>query len=365
MSIGGQCCAPTVNNARCLNSTIRPEAMHCEIHYTEGVKSYTSYKALCKLADDFNITKVDEISSIYAKIRFLHKCYKACIVAYNSRMEYRNRFVVPECRDYGHNKQFIIIKERIKQCETLLQRLNIELATQKEKTITIKLPSISSKDKPEDSLSSTKDKPLSEEDKESSLSEEKESPSFAESVMEEIKSFQQKRKDDEQETNKIIATYIKENRKLLNEKRNIVDLYCQHLNQFISKEKKFVYLQMLCMISTITEFGKGMHYTAKKLNPQGKDARFHNDIKYIVLSSKNINRYSNIRDYLMDRQLENIKVLICLTIGDCKIAVNSILFRLTDVWNETTFDPTRSIFRLIIAGGRFNFDIVDISQLKI
>src|SRR5579883_3394662 len=110
-----QCYAPvrTSNGmTRCTNNTIDGNKIHCFHHYDGGIKSYKKYKKICSYMNTFDLNKVDEILEWRDKISFLNTCYDVYIKGYEARKQYRDTYIVPEYRDYGHCKQFTIIKAK-------------------------------------------------------------------------------------------------------------------------------------------------------------------------------------------------------------------------------------------------------------
>lgn len=56
-------------------------------------------------------------------IKYQNQCHYAYFRAYQGRMEHRTYGLVPEYYDYGHNKQFDIIMNKINECEEQLRSL--------------------------------------------------------------------------------------------------------------------------------------------------------------------------------------------------------------------------------------------------
>src|SRR5579883_882606 len=118
-----QCCSPIGNGFRCPNITVDENKMHCFQHLDIGLRLYRKYKKVCNFADSLDLDKVHSLPSLADKVTFLHKCYVAYIAAWEARMEHRNKCVVPECRDWGHELQFILIKQKIDTSESLLEEI--------------------------------------------------------------------------------------------------------------------------------------------------------------------------------------------------------------------------------------------------
>jgi hypothetical protein len=349
MSIGGRCCAPTPNKTRCSNATVRPEAMHCSVHYKDGLKSYTQYKELCKVADRYSITEANDISSLNGKIRFLNICYKVYIAAYNARLEYRNAFVVCECYDYGHDKQFTLLNEKMDTCEILLTQLHDE----------IKASSTQEKEKKFSSTSSTK-----EEVEDSSPKEVEEVEEKVEITIEAVKSFREKRLKDERETKKIIAAYIKENKKLLKQKRNLVEVICSKYRQIALFEgNKFIYEELVAIVIITAEFHRVMKYEDEKLRLLTKASPSCDKTIGFSLGCSAITRFSDIRDFLMDRDINFILLLLAIP-AQYPDLFTGIIFKFLEVWEKTTFSPTTSILKIKIRKTDFDFAILDLSTAK-
>lgn len=219
------------------------------------------------VADRFIIDDVDSISSVKEKITFLNRCYASYIAAYGARFEHRDRCVVPDCRDWGHDQQFIIIQNKIDKCELRLEKLYDEIILHQQKDFDL----------------------LVEEENNTTYDAKEEDLSF----MDNVKSFKQKRSDDTKETNKIIANYIKENRVILKRKKEMIDFCYAALLKFV-KSDKLVYHHMMCMMMIILK----VYYGTK-----GKDFCDYDNTESFVLSSKAINAYTNMRDFFSENQI--------------------------------------------------------------
>src|SRR5579872_2882101 len=133
-----QCCAPiepiknfplienkNVQFERCPNKIYK--GYHCEDHFKKANELYKQYKKTCKIAyklhpEKVNIT-INDIPTIQENIKYLFKCYIWYKNAYENRMKHRNYAFTPETSDYGHNKQFILIQDKINICNDRLELL--------------------------------------------------------------------------------------------------------------------------------------------------------------------------------------------------------------------------------------------------
>lgn len=187
-----QCCAP-VNNRRCQNNTING-SHHCSEHHDISKKLYLDYKKICDVAYSFDINK--SIENVNHRIKYLFKCYMWLNKAYDARFKHRQYSYTPECYDEGHNLQFSLIKDKIKNCEDNLSRLY--------------------QDKNRENKQISDEIDDSEEDNQ---------------IIEKIENCRKTRTRLQTNENKLIETYIRENRLLIDRKRKLIDLFVTNVKK--------------------------------------------------------------------------------------------------------------------------------------
>ena len=318
-----QCCAPTKKNTRCTNYSIDGVKIHCPIHHNGGLKLYDRYKKACGIADSFDVEESIKITSTREQIVFLNKCYCAYIHAYEARMEHRNKYVVFECRDYGHDKQFVIIRNKTK-----LEEIYDKLITHQKKEITVEVDTYPQEVEHEEVKDLT--------------------------FIDKVKDFKQKRVDDEKETNRVIMSYIQENSKLLKDKKNIIGECYSILLKFVTEDSKFLYHHMMAMFIVIIGAQEYMGNEKGKYSPDKVLKASYSST--FTLSSKDINMYSDMKEFFNEQHFDFI-----LFLGRALASFGGIMdVFLTDIktaWQETNFDPMLSTFKYKITPVRFDFYI--------
>ena len=321
-----QCWAPTSDGTRCLNSTVDDRKMHCKNHLI-GIKFYDRYKKLCKIANNLNIESISSISSTKEKIAFLNKCYNSYIRAYEARMKHNTNFVVPECSDWGHKRQFVILKNKINTCELKLEALYKEFLLSKKDIIKVDLV--------QDDLEVEEVH-----------------------IIEKIKTFTKKRSDDEKEINKVLKEYIKKNKEVLKAKKDIINRINNIFLVYIPKDSEYTYLQMVCMFNVLVEL---MHLKIchdKGIYPTNKDILLYNKQKVIKLSDQRISAHISLEGFLSNQYINAIFDFYNFMVATCvEEAIDSILIRVIKSWEKVTVLPS-TLFQLNIVGGRFNFKLI-------
>lgn len=326
-----QCAAPIGNNLRCKNITADGVKIHCNHHHTNAVKLYKKYKKACEFANTFIIDDVHTITSDREKIIFLNKCYVACIDAYNKRMEHRNRYVVPDCRDWGHDQQFIRLKQKADTCELLLETLYSEITLKHRERENVLVSE----------ETEIKDDHVQVED------------TF---FMEEVKKFKKKRVDDEKETNRIIEAYIRENAKELRSKKKLIELCYSKLSKYTTHNAKYEYEHMMCIIMVLFDL-------ERKIESRNKFPFDCDYTKIATLVSAKINAHINIKELFSDQHMD---FLIELNetfdyFDDKSIIIDSVLSHVRKIWEETDFEPLHCKYKYIFTSdGKFIFNIINL-----
>jgi hypothetical protein len=292
-----QCYFP-LKGSRCTKIAVEGR-IHCLLHNKVAYPSYKKYKKICGKAD-CNLEEVETITTTKDKVIFLNKCYSAFIQAYEARLLYRDKYIAPECRDYGHDQQFLILKNKINTCEGILESL---YNTYEDK---VKINTLEVTNTVEEKLDPT--------------------------PLEQVKQFKQKRYNDKAKTDRVIAAYIKENAKILKHKNILINSCYKNMYQFNSG--KYIYEHMICMVTIITEMQLAQIKGKYKSYPIIFD-----------LQTKIIQSYTDIRDMFKDRDIGFI-----LSIGKAFLyhteLVFSFLVELALFGNKTTLILINVIFNI-------------------
>jgi hypothetical protein len=117
-----QCFAPTSNNGRCRNKCII-NSKHCELHNPRSTKLYLKYKKLSTETKKIDLNK--KFDDILDNINYISKCYNLYNNTFEARLKHRKFAIAPNLYDQGHDFQFIDLKNKIDECEDILNRLYI------------------------------------------------------------------------------------------------------------------------------------------------------------------------------------------------------------------------------------------------
>jgi hypothetical protein len=306
-----QCYAP-FNNKRCTNST-KDNKIHCPLHIKEGVKLYSRYKKICCIAESYDLESIEDMSSIQEKVTFLNKAYNIFISAYEARLKHRQRCISPECRDYGHDQQFILLQQKINICEQRLEYLYTLPIIEVEAT---------------------------------EVEESKENNIFVLDpvILQQVTTFRQKRKEDERETNKIIAAYIKENGKILKHKNKMIDICYKDILIFTTGN--YVYEHMICMLTMVTV-----------LQIAKERGRYNNYYSIFNVNTPVIRSYTNIKDLFKDQHTGAI-VSLCTGLVNYTEEVLYIFQIIASVWRQGNFNPKSCKFKYRFNEEGLTFSVV-------
>lgn len=115
-----QCFAPTSFDKRCRNKCV-PNSKHCELHNPKSTSLYIKYKKLSDKIKDINLSK--EFDDISSNIDYVMDCYNLYNKTYEARLKHRKFAIAPNLYDQGHDFQFIDLKNKIDECEKILNNL--------------------------------------------------------------------------------------------------------------------------------------------------------------------------------------------------------------------------------------------------
>lgn len=320
MSEQKQCCAPLSNGKRCPKDIIDDSSIHCEDHYPRGIRLYKTYKILSKFTKTINLTKVDTFSETLNKIKYLNECYLAYFKAYEGRMEHRLYGLVPECYDYGHNKQFKIIMDNINYCESELENLYEQYFKEKQPLEVLK----------------DKDAAAGKIDIEEEVRSSDEYLKIQE-IIEKVNNFKKKRANDKREENIAIEHYIKENKKIINQKLVLVDEIITLLKSYMKINPEYEYYQIISIYAMITV----INTIVTSFN---KDKRNTNILKNLYLGDSSLKKYNNSRDYLLNEPEERL-IIVLNHLKKHFSLIKNFFSEAERFWNSEGIDPFRvSVF---------------------
>jgi hypothetical protein len=215
--INTQCCAFD-ENTRCLNPVLG-HSNHCEIHYYPARKLYKTYKKICEIAYNLDIHKY--YKNIEDNIIYVLECYAMYNKAYNARMAHRKYAFVPECYDDGHDYQFVFIKNKILESEKLLTQLQIQY----QNAIKYKNNNFNILEQEETTIEDNINFDIN-------------------IVSKTIIDSNIDRQTTEEDVNKIMDDYIKENKELMYKRYKIHELVIATLDNLVNNyiDKKYLYL---------------------------------------------------------------------------------------------------------------------------
>jgi hypothetical protein len=235
MCIEKVCCAPE-NGERCSNFTLNANCDHCKKHHEKALELYLKYKEICIVANNKNINVV--IKDKNKHIRYLYNCHLWLERAYDARLEHRFFAYVPECYDYGHDKQFIILQQKLNICRTKCAAL-FELLQVKDEMVV---------------------------EKEEQEPEVEEEFLNVDLMVEKISQFKEKQKKDDIEFDKTLQANIRQNNKLAQDKLKVVTL-CNDLIKKKLQVQDRTYFNQIAIFRIIVEM-KSIGYFDMEYKPE-------------------------------------------------------------------------------------------------
>jgi len=296
---------------RCKKSTINLDKIHCEEHYEEGTRLYKKYKKICKLANGFVDLKNNN------KVVFLNKWYAILVRAYDARMAHRQKFIAPDCRDHGHDQQFIMLKEQICECEHQLELIYADMQKPQ--------------NNPEILNVTKQDVSIDDDDV---------------SFIEDVKTFKKQRLDEEKKLNLDIAAYLKENAAIAKEKKDNID-FCAHVfRKYLCQPIKFEYPHMLCMFVMVNEFQQFIR----------QESCAH-ACAIFDLQIKDVERYSSLEERMNELVPEYLACLVRELFVNKGFIVRMLL-TIQKTWQNTNFDPLCCTFQFMLNDTSCLFEIL-------
>jgi len=320
-TIETQCCAPAHNNHRCKNDIYK--SFHCKDHFPTANKLYTKYKQICDVAYELD-PKIG--GNIQNKIKHAMKCYVWQNRAYNARMEHRKYAFVPECYNKGHDYQFTMLKDRIKETEQLLIKLYNDYIKSNQMNKTDNINKIL-KSNPYYHINETIDKcesisgsgsGISEiedgiNDIEFDISSKNSSDTISEqdfkNIPKKIKKYGKNRKQIAHEANMLIDKYIKENKKIFNKFAILNGLIKNKLTSIFGKMDPIMAHQLTILshniIANIYNLGYFEDdYVPEKCVECACNGYISNDISIVCNC---LERTTDVDSFLNDNDREDLK----------------------------------------------------------
>lgn len=290
-----QCCAITLDNKRCSN-TVYHDSNHCKAHYPKAMKLYKEYKGICNVAYDLDIER-DKGPDIEKDIRYFLKCYIWLNRAFDARIKHRKYAFVPECYDYGHDKQFEIIQEKLNKCESVLSKLYEEYKTAH--MISDTPTSTESSNYGGDVKSDDSDDDNRDYDDTITKSD-----NYAVSLVpKKIKKYNKKRMQREENIDNIMNQYMKKNQEVLERRDKLINIILKTIKQqyhsLIEVDDDNIFI-LTMIIHHLTKTLYEIGYYVSDYKPQRcKDCCCGNYICYDVrLGCGCFYRYDEVKEYL-------------------------------------------------------------------
>jgi hypothetical protein len=325
-----QCYAPTIGGNRCLREALE-EKKHCVLHDEKSHRLYKRYKKICKVAKKIDIQHVNSIQGIQDKIMFLNKCYATFKSAYEGRMEHRMYAIHKSLHDYGHDAQFKIILTEMDICEDKLVELH---SRNTERKI---IHENKSEDKFENESGNAHENKVE-------IPDDSEDSKKNSSLIEKITQFKQQRREEQEETNRIIEQYIKENNEVLELKPSLIECISECLLPFAILGGNLLYIHMRCMLSVI-----GIFFMLKSTHS-------HSHRKLILLYTDMGSNASNIEEFLDEADAHTIAIIVD-QISTFKSELHKILSDLLSVWDERNIIMDKTFLEVIVVNDNFRFKL--------
>jgi hypothetical protein len=223
-----QCFAPS-HNGRCRNKCIT-NSKHCELHNPKSTKLYLKYKKLSVQTKNIDLNK--KFNDILSNINYITKCYDLYNKTFEARLKHRKFAIVPNLYDQGHDFQFTDLKNKINECEDILNRLYISYEF-KNKNITFD---------EDDSRDDDDNNSIVIYDKKQMM------------ISRKIKLNKEYRLAKEREINIYVEKYIKENELIIERKRLLIYNLCMCISLLFGEDEltdRPKIIAMICLIAKL------------------------------------------------------------------------------------------------------------------
>ena len=288
-----QCMAPN-GSKRCENEITPNKKFHCLKHFPLAIELYNKYKQICNKVDTYSLDKT--FKTVPETIKYLSKYYTLCIEAYKGRMKHRDYAFVPELRDYGHEKQFQILMNKIDLIEDRLFELYDQWTS------------------------------FQQEEKE-----ETEPPKEMSNMINKVNNFKKKRIDDSKATDIVIDKYIRENRKINDKKNKLIDRCINLLSSFCCDSE---YIKSFGLYNLLGKLFRIGYFTPNYVHPKC-DCRSCNEYGYISLDifCSCAENYENMKDFLCELLPVSLESFHRVMDQNRK-KIKNICIDYNDIWNE-------------------------------
>jgi hypothetical protein len=118
-----QCHSLKEDKTRCTNPTIGT-SLHCTEHIKNAKKLYTKYKSVSEYIKSIDMHK--HFDNDKDKVEHLKQYHSLILETFFARFKHRYYTIAPECHDDGHNYQFMMLQNKLAECETAMSELQVE-----------------------------------------------------------------------------------------------------------------------------------------------------------------------------------------------------------------------------------------------
>lgn len=118
-----QCHSLKEDKTRCANPTIGT-SLHCPEHIKNAKKLYTKYKSVSEYIKSIDIHK--HFDNDNEKVEYLKQYHSLLLETFFARFKHRYYTIAPECHDDGHNYQFVMLQNKLVECETAIKDMQIK-----------------------------------------------------------------------------------------------------------------------------------------------------------------------------------------------------------------------------------------------
>src|SRR5579872_1992402 len=123
-------CSASTQNGRCTKFTLDEKCDHCEEHHDTHKELYMKYHNLSIIAYSKNLEL--KIKDPEKHIKYLYHCYRLFMAVHDARLEHHAYAYDPSTCDTGHLKQIYIMQNKMKYCESEIERRKSEILSRME-----------------------------------------------------------------------------------------------------------------------------------------------------------------------------------------------------------------------------------------
>lgn len=118
-----QCHSLKEDKTRCTNPVIGT-SLHCTEHIKNAKKLYTKYKSVSEYIKTIDIHK--HFDNDNDKVEHLKQYHSLLLETFFARFKHRYYTIAPECHDDGHNYQFVMLQNKLAECETAMSDMQVK-----------------------------------------------------------------------------------------------------------------------------------------------------------------------------------------------------------------------------------------------